>query len=226
MMCASHRCGMFLTVLAGLAGTASADSVSIDGTLDAPDAGGSYTLIGQSAFFVTTAGGFSSGGQLDGVGSGAFGIGYEELFPPPSITDYQRFGYVGLMETYDGAGDLADVSLVVAMQPGFGVGMTIGDVLSGLDEATLVAGISGSFDSPEFFDLLFAAVGSPDTSGNVALPTVPLPGDTLTLVAFTGGANGDLGVAVGTLSVTITPAPGALGLIGAGGLVAARRRRV
>lgn len=214
------------SVLALGATLAAGDLVTLTVGVDWPDAGGEYVLAGQSSFFVTNAnGGVTSGGQLDNIGSGGAIVSYDEVFPPPALGDYLDFGYVGLVETRDASGAVIDLSLVVAMRPGVGAGMTIGDILAGMDEATLVGAMSTQFDSPEFFGLQDAAVGTGDTRGAVGIPPIGRPGDTLELVAFTGGAGGDLGVVIGSLSVSIVPAPGAAGLLAVLGLVGARRRR-
>lgn len=208
-------------VAAGQAATA--DQVTLTVNLDAPP-GGVYTLTGQSSMLLTTTGGTSSGGQLDGVSSGGASIGYTEAFPPPQLTDYQNFGYFGRIITADPNGP-ADVSMVVALQPGVGIGQQIGDVFAGQDEATLVAALDTN-DSPEFFALQSAILGSADSLGVVELPTVPRTGETLDLVAFIGGANGDLGVKVGDFHFAIVPEPmTGLTLLMVGVAIAGGRRR-
>jgi len=204
------------------ASLAGADAVTIGVDLPAPGAG-SYRLIGQSAMILTTSSGMSTGGQLDGVTSPGATIQYTEVFPPPTLNDYHDFGYFGRLETLDGSGNVADVSLVMAFRPGSGVGQLIGDVFSGQDEATLVAAFD-TFDSPEFLNMLGLVSNEPRTLGTVAVPPIGRPGDTLDLVAFTVGPNGDVGAKVGSLTFSVVPAPATLGVL-ALGLLGCRRRR-
>lgn len=220
--CVVGACGL---VAAGvLASSAAADVVTLSVTLDSPG-GGSYRLAGQSAFVVVLTNGSTSGGQLDGVESPGGTIVYSEVFPPPLINDYLTFGYFGLIETLDAGGDVIDTSLVMALDPGVGIGQTIGDLFSGLDEEALVAALQ-TFDSPEFLSLLDTLPGAAFAQGDVALPTIGRPGETLTLVAFRDGAGGHLGVGVGTLSDSTVPTPGgACVLIVASAALGRRRRR-
>lgn len=209
--------------MAALAAPARADVVTIDVSLPGP-AAGSYRLIGQSAFVLTTLGGASSGGQLEGLESPGGSISYTEIFPPATFSDYQSFGFFGRIETLDDTGDVIDTSLIVGLRDGAGLGATIDSVLGGPDEATLVAAL-GTFDSPEFLDLLGTVSSDPLSLGLVELPPIGRGGETLTLVAFTAGPDGDLGAAVGTLTTSIVPGPSAAGLgIAVLGLSARRKR--
>ena len=57
------------------------------------------------------------------------------------------------------------------------------------------------------------------TLGDIAVPPLSRPGTVLDLVAFIGGPDGNLGVKVGTIAVTVVPEPsalvtGALGIFG------------
>lgn len=207
--------------IAAIATGASADVVTLQVELDG-HASGTYQLIGQSAMFASMTGGGTSGGQLDNVVSGSTTIGYTEVFPPPTLADYLTFGYFGRILTLDGAGDTLDTSMIVALQPGVGVGQTIDGLLGVDDEATLVAALAG-FDTPEFFNLLSAASGSAISNGVIGVPPIGRPGETLDLIAFVGGVHGDEGVKVGEFSFTVVPAPGtAIALLS---VFAFRRRR-
>lgn len=199
------------------------DHVFLPVELAAPSGGGSYRLMGQSAFFVVQSAGSTSGGQLDGVESPGGVLEFDEVFPPPSLSDYLRFGYFGLIETLDDNGDVTDRSLVMALQSGVGVGQAIGDLFAGRDEATLV-GAFQTHDSPEFLGMLDDALVAPFAQGVVEIPPIGRAGETLTLVAFIGGPDGTLGMGVGTLRDITVPAPGAA-LFGAVSILAAARRR-
>ncbi len=214
------------------------DDVAIEGVVYYPDDDTShYTLAGQSAYLQERAFGGTSGGQLDGIQSnGGFGVYYAEVFPEANLTDYLTFGYFGIVETYSDTGDapraieLTDTSFVMALTPGIGVGGKVEDFNTpGYDEATVVAALTGSFDSPEFFDLLNSWSDQSDHFGAIALPQEGITGDTLDLIAFIGGPDGDEGVKIGELNTRITrnliPAPGATALFGLAGIAAIRRRR-
>jgi hypothetical protein len=213
-------CGVAL--VAGVVGVAAADEVTLPVTLDSPSTG-SYRLRGQSAFLVQQTGGGTSGGQLDGVESPGATISFTEVFPPPTLNDYLTFSYFGLIETLDDQGEVSDLSLVVALQPGVGIGQSVGDLFAGMDEATLVTAMQG-FDTPEFFALMDAVNGAAFARGVIEIPPLGRAGETLHLVAFTGGPDGNLGVAVGSLRDITVPAPGGA-LLGLAGLVVLRRRR-
>lgn len=207
--------------IAALATGASADVVTLQVELDG-HASGTYQLTGQSAMFASMTGAGTSGGQLDDVVSGSTSIGYTEVFPPPTLADYLTFGYFGRILTLDGAGGTLDTSMIVALQPGVGVGQTIDGLLRVDDEATLVAALAG-FDTPEFFNLLSAASGSAISNGAIGVPPIGRPGETLDLIAFIGGAHGDEGVKVGEFSFSVVPTPASVLALGA--LAALRRRR-
>jgi hypothetical protein len=213
-------------MVAFVAGVANADTVIIDVELDGHELG-TYRLNGQSAFIQTRTGSGTSGGQLDGVVTGGTSIGFFELFPPPSLADYLGFAYFGIIETLDDSANVIDTSLVVAFDSGVGTGATI-DPTFPYDEATLVAAMTGPPDSAEFLDMLDLVPANATTLGDVAVPPIGRPGSVQDLVAFIGGPNGDIGVKVGQLSVTVVPEPSALALAAAGmvavGIVARRRR--
>lgn len=209
-----------ITTLAVAAIPAAADEVTLHVNLD-DHPSGTYQLTGQSAMFATMTGSVTTGGQLDGIVSGAADIGYTEVFPPPTLADYLTFGYFGRILTLDGLGGVTDTSMVVAMQPGTGVGLTIDAIFGGDDEATLVAALASN-DSPEFFDFLDAALANGAAQGAIAVPPIGRPGDTLDLIAFIGGPNGDQGVKVGDFTFTVVPAPAAAAALL---LAAAGRRR-
>lgn len=209
-----------------LGNSAWADLVTIDVSLDAP-ADGIYRLAGQSAFLQTRTDSGTSGGQLDGLTSGASSITFEEAFPPATLADYLGFAYFGIFQTLDIFDEVVDTSLIVAFVPGSGVGQTIGDTFP-YTEDELVTAFTTSFDSPEFLDMLSAVPGNAATLGDIAVPPIGRPGTVLDLVAFIGGPDGDIGVKVGTLGVTVVPEPSSIVLaLTAGSLlfVAGKRRR-
>jgi hypothetical protein len=211
-------CLMFCT------STAMADTITIDVQLDSPG-DNQYQLTGQSAFIQTRTSSGTSGGQLNGLISGTTSFSFEELFPPPSLADYLGFAYFGILQTLDG-GDVVNTSLVVAFDPGSGVGSLIGDTFP-YDEATLVAAFTGGDDSLEFLDMLDLVPANTSTLGDIAVPSLGRPGTLLDLVAFIGGNDGDVGVKIGTLGVSVAvPEPSTLGLLLVGGasLLAVRRR--
>lgn len=217
----SGTAAAFVLAAGVCAATASADIVSISVNLDYPSTG-EYRLTGQSANILTRTDGLSTGGALDNITSGSSTIGYEELFPAANLTDYLTFGYFGRLETHDGD-NVLDTSLIMAFQAGVGQGHRIDDFFSAHNEATLVSALAG-FDTPEFFDTLSSVTDSPLTNGVVELPTIGRPGDTLDLIAFVGGPDGDMGVKVGELHFAIIPSPAPITL-GAMALAAGLRRR-
>ena len=194
-----------------LTGTAAADTVTIDAVVDSPDSG-SYRLSGQSAFIQTRTGSSTSGGQLNGVVSPGTSISFEEIFPPPTMADYLGFAYFGILQTLDEFDEIVDTSLVVAFDAGSGVGTVIVDTFP-YDEATLVAAFTGGDDSLEFLDMLDLAPANGSTLGDIAVTPIGRPGTLLDLVAFIGGDDGDVGVKIGTLGVTVVPEPSSLSLL-------------
>lgn len=192
---------MFLS-LALLMTTSSlmADTISYDVTLDELD-NGSYALTGQSALFQIRTNGFSTGGMLDGATSPGLSGGFDEAFPEPTLEDYLKFGYFGILQTLDGDSNVIDSSFIVALLPGSGVGSLVQDLFPYLEE-TLV-GAFVTFDSPQFIDMLDKVPSSPVAVGDIAIPS--RSGETLDLIAFIGGIDGNEGVKVGTLSFAVVP---------------------
>ena len=227
-----------VVVSAGLAAPALAfqDNVTIFGDVYAPASGDFFQLAGQSAYVQQRTNGGTSGGQLDGITTGGFSIGYVEVFPEAILTDYLTFGYFGVVNTFAVNGDpeeplagIVDTSIVMALQPGVGEGQTVQNFNTpGYDEATLVAALTGSFDSPEFFAVLGSYGDQSEHFGTIGLPQESIVGDTLDLIAFIGGPNGDEGVKIGEINTSIereVPSPGATALLGLAGIAAFRRRR-
>lgn len=202
---------------------ASADTFTVDVELDSLELG-RYRLAGQSAFIQTRTGSSTSGGQLDGLESGTSQFSYLELFPAVSLSDYLDFAYFGVIETLDEFDQVIDTSLVVAYQPGSGVGELVQNRFS-LTESTLVTALTTSFDSPEFEAFFNEVLNESATRGVIAIPPIGRPGDVLDLVAFIGADSE--GVKVGTLGVTVVPEPGTFGLLLAacGALLVVARRR-
>lgn len=209
-----------------------------------------YRLAGQSAFMQQRTNSGTSGGQLDGaIGFGL--IDFTEVFPPVLITDYLTYSYLGVVELAgtDVNGDevILDRSIVIAFQPGIAEGQTIESLFagSGYTESILVDAFTNSFDSPEFLDMAFNRVGGqPNTSGNMGVfqadcqftnvcdPLTQLQlEETLDLVAFFGGANGDEGRLIGALGfsvgrqLNVIPEPGTALMLGLGlGWLSVRRK--
>ncbi|HEY9198686.1 MAG TPA: VPLPA-CTERM sorting domain-containing protein [Gammaproteobacteria bacterium] len=212
-----------------------------------------YQLAGQSAFIQTRANDGTSGGQLDGA-TGFGDIQFTEVFPPPQITDYISFSYIGIADLLgtdsNGGPVVLDRSIVIAYQPGVAAGLRVEDLFP-YTEATLVSQFTTQVDSPEFFDMAFNLVGGQaNTSGLTAVlqtdchntyfcdpPTQIQYGEYLDLIAFVGGANGDEGVVIGSLGFGLTrqlnvgpsavPVPAAAWLLGSGllGLIGVARRK-
>jgi hypothetical protein len=248
--------GALLAVLAGALPAQADDRVTIQGRLDfaprtdgTPEDGVLYRrLRGQSAFITTRTASSTSGGQLDGTTSfdsesSNFVIQYSEVFPETNLNDYLGFGYFGVVETVlrlPGVEDsVVDTSLIVAgTYPSALLGRRIDELLPVGTEAQLLAGMTQSFDSPEFFSLLDSLASNPDLLGTIALDTFVIgqssvdhvrDGRVLTMYSFTGGLNGDEAVDVGYLDTSIlriVPSPGAASLLGLAGVISARRRRV
>lgn len=252
-------------LLAGPAAAVTIDYAGISYWIDEPlDANGdplvfdgnatAYQLAGQSAFIQTRTNGGTSGGQLDGA-AGSFGdIAFAEVFPPPLLSDYISFSYLGIADLLgtDSNGDpvTLDRSIVIAYQPGVAAGLRVEDLFP-YTEATLVSQFTTQLDSAEFLDMAFSQVGGQaNTSGLISVlqtdchntyicdgPTQIQFGETLDLIAFVGGANGDEGVVIGALSFGLTrtqnigpsavPVPAAAWLFGSGllGLVGVARRK-
>lgn len=233
----SMRVGALAAIAAaGLASSAFGsfqDDVTIFGEVYFPEFVESFELSGQSAYVQQRTNGGTTGGQLDGIASGGFGIGYAEVFPEANLTDYLQFGYFGVVHSYAipiarNDGVIVDTSFVLAMQPGVGEGLRIDEIGSlGLTEAQLVDALTGGFDTPEFFAFLGQYGNEGSLMGTIGLPQESIVGDTLDLIAFIGGEDGDRGVKIGELNTSIVrvPSPGALSLFGMSGVVAARRRR-
>lgn len=225
---------LFAALLAVTAmGTAvHADVVDIDVTVDSynyldvnddPQVG-FYELTGQSAFIQFRSDSMTSGNALDGITTGSSTVSFTELFPPASFSDYLTFAYFGRVNTYDVDNNLVDTSLVIAFQPGYGVGEMVENYFS-YTEADLVAAMATN-DSPEFLSMLNSQIPSqPLVQGDIAVPPIGQPGQTLNLVAFIGGVNGDQGVAIGTLDMTVTPEPASLALLATAGVLLCQRRR-
>ena len=225
------------------------DFVTITVTLPYPDGFGPsdgvfYRLAGQSAFYSNRTSSLTTGGQLDGLVSSTSlqDISFLEVFPENELTDYLTFGYFGVLETVvdDGSGEqVTDRSLVVAGQFGTFAGLPISSILPFATESELVDALANGFDTPQFFDALFSAVGNPDLLGDLALfqqafPAAPTDtirdGQTLGLYAFIDAIPGeeDRALQIGNLSTSVLrviPAPATVVLGLAGALVLAPRRR-
>lgn len=208
-----------------LAGFVLADQVTINVTLDTPGLN-SYELTGQSAFIQYRSFDSTSGGQLDGASSPGASISFTEFFPPPSLSDYLTFAYFGRVHTLDQTLAITDTSFILAMPASVMTpGMKVEDIFPSYNEATLVSAL-GTNDSAEFLDLLSNQV--PNTlylHGTFDIPALNLVGDELELVAFIGGVNGDEGVSIGKMTVTVIPEPASLILLAGGSLLMISRRR-
>lgn len=188
-----------------------------------------YQLRGQSVYFSNRTAGLTTGGQLDGIDCrndplAQFNLAFYEFFPEVSLTDYLTYGYFGIVDTvtgFDTDGDgfedfeqVTDTSFVMAIVDNVGEGAKVEDFFPTLDEATLVGALTTSYDSPEFFEALFAAVEHPDLTGDIGLWQVnagvasPIrPAQQLTLVAFKDGPNGDEGRSIGYITTAISRIP-------------------
>lgn len=188
-----------------------------------------HRLVGQSVYFSNRVNSATTGGQLDGIDCrndefAQFNVSFFEFFPETNLTDYETFGYFGVVETVtafdtdeDGIEDfeeVTDVSFVMATRDNLGESTRVDDYFPGLDENTLVTALTTSFDSPEFFEALFSAWNNPDLLGDIQIrqvngssATVIRDGDSLTLFAFTGGEFGDEGEQIGYLTTDIARIP-------------------
>ena len=102
------------------------------------------------------------------------------------------------------------------------------DDLFTYSESDLVTAF-GTFDSPEFLDILGGPNGIESLAsakGQFQIPSLSASGTRLDLIAFIGGPNGDLGVKIGEMGVTVVPEPSSAALLlGAFGMSAILRRR-
>lgn len=215
-------------------------------------------LTGQSAWIETRSTGSTSSGLLNGVTN--LGATYEfENSPAPSLTDYLTFSYVGIYQRplfdtlgfplLDGSGNqVIDRSLVIGFDDrNVALGRRLDELFPSISytESALVDAMTSQIDAPEFLDLAFNHVaGQVATSSPIGLYEVTCydesicsfpsrvrsTGD-LYLIAFTGGANGDLGEDIGVVTysihqITTIPEPGTslLMAIGLAGMSATRRR--
>jgi hypothetical protein len=223
---------LLVSLLAASGAAAQDDLVQITGGFDCgpvDEPGMFYQLRGQSVYFSNRTAGLTTGGQLDGIDCrndplAQFNISFFEVFPEVNLTDYLTFGYFGIVDTIvatdtdeDGLADteeIVDTSFVMAVEDNLGEGVKVEDYFPSLDEATLVTALTTTFDSPEFFDALFTAIGHPDLTGDIqirqvngSIANVIRPGQQLSLVAFTGGEFGDEGQAIGYIVTDIARIP-------------------
>lgn len=204
-------------------------------------------LRGQSAYLSFRTNSGTSGGQLDGVSSmdsaqAVHNINFVEVFPEQNLSDYLRFAYFGVVETFgydEGTGDeiLVDRSFVIAGR-NLPIETRVQDLFPTLTEDTLVAALTGSFDSPEFFTVMNAIPNNPLLSGALSLfesdgmtGMQVRQGDSLTLYAFlfdddfdNGHVARDIGF-IDSSVFRVIPAPSSAALIGVGLLSMSRRRR-
>lgn len=230
-----NRLALALLPVLGLTTVVLADDVTIDVVLDeyayvdqnSDPQVGSFELGGQSAFIQYRINSGTSGNPLDGVITPGTSIFFIELFPPPVLSDYIDFSYFGIVNTYaeiDAGGDLLDTSLVVAIQPGVGVGAKPEDFFTET-EATLVTAFTTEFDSPEFLEILNNGINQANTRGTIGVPPISRPGQTLDLIAFIGGRSGEEGVKIGTVSMTVIPEPASVALLALGSSIMLIRRK-
>lgn len=223
-----------------LSGVARADDFgTLVVTLNSPGGTDFYRLRGQSAFIETVTTGVTSGGQLDNITTPGNIIGFPQVFPQANTTDYLTFAYFGLIERVDPGTNLLDesddmvidTSAIVALRSGNGVGVTLDSLFGGsqpTDEASVVTALSTSFDGPVYQNLFDQVQGASIANGVISVPQEPRIGDTLRLIAFIGGNDGDLGVDVGSLTDSlerVVPEPASLSAIAGASLLAVRRRR-
>lgn len=201
-----------------------ADDVTIDVFVDSLETN-TYHLLGQSAFVQYRTGGSTGGGQIDGVSTPGTSINFTEVFPPPSLADYLRFAYFGIVERRNIDNDVLDTSLVIAYQPGVAEGQTLASLFPALayTQAQIVTALTTVNDSDEFFALGSAIDAELNAQGTIGVPPINQFGDTLDLIAFWGLNN--TGLKIGTLDVTVVPEPASLALLAAGSLLILRRRR-
>lgn len=248
----SVMCAIAAVAIATPAANASPiDIVTITGSLAFPeladgenDGSVYYRLTGQSAYYNTRTGSFATGNQLDGLTSydaevEDFQIIYTEFFPETNLTDYLQFGYFGVVETVSDTGNGETIlasTLIVAGHFSEVEGQTIDAILPFFSVSGLVNALIGGFDTDEFFDALFSAVGNPALMGDITLyqfdggqaVDVLRYGQGLGLFAFIGGDNGDEAVAIGSLETSvlrIVPTPSTIALGAVACFISASRRR-
>ncbi len=192
---------------------------------------GSYIqLEGQSAFLTYRTSSSTSGGPLNNVSEPGTVIQYEEGFPEPAITDYQTFGYFGIVGSYDEENNLLNRSFVATFLPGSYDSTLTTTFFTNFDfeyseDDGVLADAFGTFDSPEFLNLLDNFASYTGVLGDIALPTVPEAGQTMDLVAFIGGVDGYEARKIGEVAVSVIPEPSTLALLGVFGAVLATRRK-
>ena len=188
-----------------------------------------FRLVGQSAYMQFRTDGSTSGGQLDfTTGPGNGNIVYTEVFPPPGLSNFLTFAYFGLVETRSSLDDsVIDTSFVMALTPIGQSQITFQDFFPSFTESEVVTALSTTFDSAEFFTLLGEVPGVLGGTGNIGLPELAVPGESMDLVAFLGGGNGDEKVIIGTLATTVAviPEPATPVLAALAALPLLRRRR-
>lgn len=197
-----------------------------------------YKIIGQVAFVTSTTTGGTSGGQLEGADSSTSAVDFVEVFPQATLDDYLTFSFFGRVHRLDvDTDEVLDTSVIFAVQRSVifdenndPLVVKVEDLNSfGYDETTLVNAL-GTFDSPEFLNVLGEIGGNADTKGRIAKPQLSDFGETLELVTFMTGPNGDEALAIGTLQFSysriIVPEPSGLALVGvAAPLLMGRRRK-
>ncbi len=212
-----------LAVVAGGIATANADVVL---TLTYHDLNGSYTQSSPGVgAFTAVAAGSEAAGEVSRVdtnpGNASFEVGFEV---DPNPADFQ-------------------LSLSVStIAPGVATGSG-SMILTDADGDTIAANLSGAwiYDSVNGFIFFNGAVSSVVVTdngvqddlfdgtqfGNFQLSGMDLTDGALTQIVFGAGSffTTDFANAATGVTAQIVPAPGALALLGLGGLVAGRRRR-
>lgn len=230
MLAPSRTLTAALAALA-LTTTALADDVTIDVTLIQQDAN-LYHLGGQSAFIQTRTGSITLGNTLDGISSPGSGVFFTEIFPPPNLSDYKKFGYFGTVQLRTIDDVVQYTSLVVGFLPGHGEGLRIEEIFNDPNITNLgpvVNALTTQFDSAEFNALFNQVLNGSNTLADISIPDLAIPGETLNLVAFDGGPNLDTGRVIGTVTMTVNsspiPEPASLSLLALGTAALLRRRR-